>query len=59
MTKQNLTQLVEQLPENFSLEDVLDRIILLSKIEKGLEQSEQKQTVSTAEAKESLKKWLR
>ena len=59
MTKQNLTQLVEHLPENFSLEDVLDRIILLSKIEKGLEQSEQKQTVSTAEAKESLKKWLR
>lgn len=59
MTKQNLAQLVEQLPENFSLEDVVGRIVLLYKIEKGLEQSELKNTVSTEEAREKLKIWLR
>jgi hypothetical protein len=59
MTKQNLAQLVEQLPENFSLEDVVGRIVLLYKIEKGLEQSELKNTVSSEEAREKLKIWLR
>jgi hypothetical protein len=59
MTKQNLAQLVEHLPENFSLEEVVDRIILLFKIEKGFEQSELKNTVSTKEAREKLKSWLR
>ncbi len=59
MTKQNLAQMVEQLPANFSLEDFVDRIIRLYKIEKGLDQSELKNTVSTEEAREKLKIWLR
>lgn len=59
MTKEKLTHLVEQLPEHFSLEDVLDRIILLSKIERGVEQSDKNQTLSTDQVQANLGKWLK
>ena len=59
MTKDSLTHLVEQLPDTFSLEDVLDRIILLAKIERGLEQSNQNETLTQNEVKQRLAKWFK
>jgi hypothetical protein len=58
MTKESLKELVQQMPDHFSLEDLLDRIILLSKIESGLAQSKSKEVISTPELREKLKKWL-
>lgn len=59
LTKKKLIQTLKDLPETFSAEDVIDRIILLQKIEIGLEQSAQCKTKSTLEAKAKLKKWLK
>ena len=58
MTKENLNQLVCQLPDTFSLEELLDRIILLSKIEIGLEQSKNNEVPSNEEVQKKLGKWL-
>jgi hypothetical protein len=57
--KKKLIQIMRDLPEKFSVEDVIDRIIVLQKIEIGLEQSLQGKTKSTLEAKSKLKKWLK
>jgi hypothetical protein len=46
------------LPDSFSIEDLFERIILLQKIEIGLEQSKSGQVLSTSEARKKLKKWL-
>jgi hypothetical protein len=59
LTKKKLIQTLKDLPDKFSMEDVIDRIVLLQKIEIGLEQSQQGKTKSTAEAKARLKKWLK
>jgi len=59
LTNEKLLQTINGLPDKFSLDDVLDRIILLQKIEIGLEQSQAGQTHSTDEAKGKLKKWLK
>ncbi|UKJ09124.1 hypothetical protein [Solitalea lacus] len=59
LTKEQLIQTIKDLPEKFSLDDLLDRIILLQKIEIGLEQSNSGQTLTTDQAKEKLKKWLK
>ncbi len=59
LTKKKLLQTVKEMPDKFSLDDLLDRIILLEKIEVGLEQSKSGQTHSTEQAKEKLKKWLK
>lgn len=52
-------QTIKDLPEKFSFDDLLDRIILLRKIEIGLEQSENGKIYTTGQAKEKLQKWLK
>jgi hypothetical protein len=58
LTKKKLIQSIESLPESFSIDEVIDRILLLQKIEVGLEQSEKGETLASVEAKKKLKKWL-
>jgi hypothetical protein len=58
LTKEKLIQTIRELPDTFSAEDLFERIILLQKIEIGIEQSESGQVHSTQEAREKLKKWL-
>lgn len=59
LTKAQLIQSIKDLPDQFSLEDVMDRIMLIQKIEIGIEQSDAQQTFTTQEAKEKLGKWLK
>lgn len=59
MTKSKLKEILNDLPEKFSVDDLIDRIVLLQKIEVGLEHSKKGLTYSTAKAKLRLKKWLK
>ncbi len=59
LTKEKLIQTIETLPDNFTTEDVIDRIILLSKIDIGSAQIDNGQTYTTEEAREHLQKWLK
>ncbi|MCY7409467.1 MAG: hypothetical protein LH473_04285 [Chitinophagales bacterium] len=58
LTKKKVFNSFKDLPENFSVEELLDRIIFLQKIEAGLLDSANGNTFSTAEAKKRMKKWL-
>lgn len=57
--KKQVLNSIKDLPESFSVDELFDRIILLQKIEIGLQQSDAGQTLSTQEAKKKLKKWLK
>jgi hypothetical protein len=59
ITKKKLLQTIQNLPEKFSVDELLDRIMLLQKIELGIEQSASGKVSSTSEAKKKLKKWLK
>lgn len=59
LTKKKVISSIRELPEKFSAEEAIERIILLQKIEKGILQSDNNQVVSTSEAKERIKKWLK
>lgn len=52
-------QSIKDLPDSFSIDELLDRVIFLQKVESGLSQSDKGQTISTKEAKLRLKKWLK
>lgn len=58
LSKEKILQTVKDLPDGFSIEDLFERIVLLQKIDAGLEQSKSGKTVSTEEAKKKLRKWL-
>jgi hypothetical protein len=59
LTKEKIIEAIKDMPNKFSVDDLLDRIMLLQKIEIGLEQSEAGKAVSTNEAKKRLQKWLK
>lgn len=59
LTKKQILQTLSDLPDQFMIEDLFERLIFIQKIEKGIDQSKANLVVSTAEAKEHLKKWLK
>lgn len=59
MTKEKVIQAIKKLPDNFSVDDVLDKIMLIEKIERGIEQSKQNQLISDDELNKHLPKWLK
>jgi len=59
LTKEQVMQSLDSLPEKFSAEEVIDKIILLSKIEKAKQQYKEGRTLTTRQVKQRLKKWLK
>jgi hypothetical protein len=59
LSKKTVLETVNSLPDNFSLEDVIDKLLLIQKVELGLSQSMENQVVSHEEAKEKLNKWFK
>ncbi len=59
LTKEKVLQSIRDLPNEFSLDDLVEKLILLEKIELGLQQVKDGQTLSNDLAKKKLKKWLK
>ena len=59
LDKKKVLQTIKDLPDSFSVDEVIDRIVLLQKVETGLEQGRKGETLTTSEAKTRLKKWLK
>ena len=58
-SKEKVLQAVNDLPDDASIEDAMDRLLLLSKIERGLQQADGGQTIPHSEVKERMAKWLK
>ena len=58
-TKEKAVQALKELPDDASIEDAMERLLFLAKVEKGLRQAEAGQTVPHAEVKDRMAKWLR
>ncbi len=50
-TKSEIIQAIQDLPDDATLEDAMERLYFLAKIERGLAQSEAGETISHAEIK--------
>jgi len=57
LTKEKVINSLQDMPDKFSIDELIDKLILLQKIETGLEQSKNGKVYSTQEAKEMLKQW--
>ena len=58
LTKTKLKDEIEKFPEEFSIDELIDRLILLEKIEKGNEQSERGEVISETELDKEIIKWF-
>ncbi|WP_046246128.1 hypothetical protein [Hymenobacter terrenus] len=51
MTKEQIVEAVQQLPDNFELEDLFERLLFIHRLEQRLEQAAQNDVVSFEEAR--------
>ncbi len=58
-TKEKVVRAIQDLPEDASVEDAMERLLFLAKIEKGLQQADSGQTISHLQVKEKMSKWLK
>lgn len=58
-TKEKMIQAVNDLPNDASIEDAMERLLLLAKIERGLEQCDRGETLSHQDVKDRMTKWLK
>jgi len=59
LRKEQVLKSIKELPDQFTIDELIDRVILLNKIDEGVEQSDSQETKTTEEAREHLKKWLK
>ena len=58
-TKEKVLQAVNNLPDDASIEDAMDRLLFLAKIQRGLQQVDTGQTIPQSEVKGRMAKWLK
>jgi len=59
LAKEDVLKYIKEMPDHFSIEDLMDKLLFLHKIEMGLEQSKNNQVISHQKVKNQLKKWLK
>ncbi len=59
LTKTRLKEHIEYFPEEFSLDELIERLILVEKIELGIQQSEKGETISESELNKEIEKWFK
>lgn len=58
MTKEQVITSLQDLPDSFEPEQLIERLISLQRMEEGLEQVKRGEVVTVDEAKQRLAKWL-
>ena len=59
LTKEKVLSAINKLPGEFSVDQAIDELILLEKIDKGLAQSEANEVIPDEELDNELPEWLR
>jgi hypothetical protein len=59
ITKTQLIHTLDKLPENMTIDQVIDKLIFLEKVQKGLDDSADGRIKTKDQAKEKLNKWFK
>jgi len=59
ITKTQIINSLDKLPEKLTIDQIVDHLIFVEKIQKGLDDSASGRINTKEEAKQKLKKWLR
>ena len=59
LTKDKVRKTIDRLPENFTVDQIVEELVILDKIEEGLKDIEEGRVFSTDQVKQELKTWLK
>ena len=58
LSKAILKEALDTFPENFTIDELIDKLILIEKIERGNFQSEQGEIIAEEELDKEIEKWF-
>ena len=59
LTKSKLREQIETFPEEFLIDELVERLILVEKIDRGNKQSEKGEFISESELDNEIEKWFK
>ena len=59
ITKTQLINSLETLPDNLTIDQIIDHILFVEKVQKGMSDSANERVNTKKEAKKKLSKWLK
>lgn len=57
LAKEKVLNSLRSMPEQFSLDELMEKLLLIEKVERGLAQVERGEVYSTEQARQLLKQW--
>jgi len=57
LTKEKLTRTLKNLPDSFTIDELIEQLIFIEKVEEGFQQSENGQVISNEDVKAMIDKW--
>ena len=58
LTKSQVKRQMEKLPEEFSLDELVEQLILIQKVERGLKDSDENKIISEEDLDKEIEKWF-
>lgn len=59
LTKDKVLETIGGFPDEFSIDELIERLIFLEKVERGIRQSENGDTISEEQLDQEMKKWFK
>ena len=59
LTKDKVRKTIDRLPEKFTVDQIVEELVVLNKIEEGLKDIEKGRVYTTDQIKKELNKWLK
>ena len=59
LTKEKVKKTIDRLPDNFTVDQLVEELVVLNKIEEGLKDIEDGRVFTTTQVKQELKTWLK
>jgi len=59
ITKKNLEEQIKSLPDSFTIDELIDKLIFIEKIEKAEKQSDSNKVLSESELNKEIDKWFK
>ena len=57
LTKAQLSKIILDLPDTFSIDELIDKLIFIEKVEAGMAQSVEGKVISNEDVKKIIDKW--
>ena len=57
MKRDKVLETINEFPKEFDLEELIEKLVFIDKVEKGLKQAEEGKTIPHSKVKATIKEW--